>query len=90
MSSIKKTKKSVKKTAAGIIWVEHARFWMMDSVNPANNYRGISRFFFNVDISELSKITGFSKERLKKYIMVTMQTTFRQTNIGQKTGRKHN
>ncbi len=72
MSSIKETKKSIKKTASGRIWVEHARFWLTDAVNPANNYRGISRFFFNVDIEELSKSTGISKKKLKKYIIFTI------------------
>jgi hypothetical protein len=69
MSSIKKTKKLIKKTTSGHIWVEHARFWLNDSVNATNNYRGISKFFFNVDVIELSKLTGISKERLKKYII---------------------
>lgn len=69
MSSIKETKKSIKKTASGRIWVEHARFWLTDAVNPANNYRGISDFFLDVDLKELSKMTGISKEKLKKYII---------------------
>ena len=69
MSSVKKTKKLIKKTTSGHIWVEHARFWLVNSINPTNNYRGISEFFFNTDMIELSKLTGISKEGLKKYII---------------------
>lgn len=69
MSSVKKTKKLIKKTTSGHIWVEHARFWSSYYVNPVNIYRGISEFFLDVDLKELSKLTGISKERLKKYII---------------------
>ena len=72
MASIKQTKKKIKKYPAGVLWARHARFWTLDMVNPENNYRGISAFFHDVDISELSKLTGMSKESITKYIIMTL------------------
>ena len=72
MSSIRETKKRIKKIPSGRLWSEHIRFWMVDSVNSKNNYRGISRFFTDVDVSQLSNLTGISKESLKKYFVITL------------------
>lgn len=72
MASIRQTKKEIKKHTAGVLWVKHAKFWAVDEVNPNNEYRGISRFFYNVDIKELVRLTGISKERITKYIIITI------------------
>lgn len=72
MASIRHTKKEIKKHPAGVLWTRHTRFWTLDMVNPENNYRGISAFFHDVDISELSKLTGMSKESITKYIIMTI------------------
>lgn len=72
MASVRQTKKKIKKYPAGVLWVKHAQFWMVDSVVPFNEYRGISRFFYGVDVDELSKITGISKQTLKKYIITNI------------------
>lgn len=72
MKSIRHTKKLIKKHPSGPLWARHARFWTLDMVNLKNNYRGISRFFHDVDISELSKLTGKSKESITKYIIMTL------------------
>ena len=70
--SIKETKKRIKNTPSGRLWSEHIRFWMVYSVNLANNYREISRNFVDFDISELSSVTGISKKLLKKYFVITL------------------
>ena len=70
MTSIRRTKKEIKKHPAGVLWLDHAKHWAVDSVNPSNEYRGISDFFYHVDINELSKLTGITKERLMRYIIM--------------------
>lgn len=72
MASIRQTKKNIKKYPAGALWLDHAKYWVIDSVNPSNEYRGISRFFYGVDVDELSKITGISTQTLKKYIIANI------------------
>lgn len=72
MASIRHTKKEIKKHSAGVLWLDHAKHWVIDAVNPNNEYRGISRFFYGVDIDELSKIVGISKQTLKKYIIANI------------------
>ena len=68
MSSIRKTKKKIKKHPSGTLWVKHAKFWMLYCVNRSNEYRSIAWFFYMFDIKELVKITGISKQSLMKYI----------------------
>lgn len=70
--NIRKTKKEIKKTPSGRIWLEHTKFWMLNAVTKNNNYRGISRFFYDVDITELSKITGISKQKIRKFIIMVI------------------
>lgn len=70
--SIRKTKKEIKKTPSGRIWLEHAKFWMLYSVSKNNSYPGISRFFYDVDITELSKITGISKQKIRKFTIMVI------------------
>ena len=72
MASIRQTKKKIKKYPAGVLWLDHAKHWALDSVNPSNEYRGISRFFYGVDVDEQSKITGISKQTLKNYIIANI------------------
>lgn len=70
MASIRRTKKEIKKHPAGVLWLDHAKHWAVDSVNPSNEYRGISRFFYLVDINELSRIANVSEQSMKKYIIM--------------------
>ena len=70
MASIRRTKKEIKKHPAGGLWLSHAKHWALDSVSPSNEYRGISRFFYLVDVNELSRMTNISKQSLKKYIIM--------------------
>ena len=71
MASIRHTKKVIKKHPAGVLWLDHAKHWVIDAVNPNNEYRGISRFFYLVDINELSRIANVSEQSMKKYIIMT-------------------
>lgn len=71
MASIRHTKKVIKKHPAGVLWLGHAKYWVADSVNLSNEYRGISRFFYLVDINELSRIANVSEQSMKKYILMT-------------------
>lgn len=70
MASIRKTKKKITKNTLAKIWVEHAKFWSLNAVDTKNSYRDISRFFLDVDVNELSKITDISVSKLKKFIIV--------------------
>lgn len=54
------------------MFFEHIMFWVLDSVNPKNEYRGISRMLKDFCVSELSKITGISKKKLNKYIVTVI------------------
>ena len=69
MASIRRTKKEIKKHPAGVLWLGHAKHWVADSVNPSNEYRGISRFFLSVDINELGKLTRLSNKCIKRFIV---------------------
>jgi hypothetical protein len=71
MASIRHTKKEIKKHPAGVLWLSHAKHWAVDSVSPTNEYRGISRFFYLVDIKELSRLANVSEQSMKKYIIMT-------------------
>lgn len=72
MSSIRNTKKVIKKSPFGPLWLEHAKYWAVDAVNPTNEYRGISRFFYDVDVHELSRIANITEEKIKKYIILCL------------------
>ena len=72
MASIRKTKKAIKKNPWGPLWVKHAKYWVVDAVNPTNEYRGISRFFYDVDVRELSRITNITENKIKKYIILCL------------------
>lgn len=69
MASKRKTKKKIKADPFGPLWLESARFWLLHSVDLSNRYRALSRYMADFDISELSKTTGISKEKLKKHVV---------------------
>lgn len=71
MPSVRKTKKSVKKSPLGTLLLDHARFWMHHSIDIRNNYRGISRILMDFDLSELSKVSGIKKKELRKFLVIT-------------------
>jgi hypothetical protein len=64
--NIRKAKKIIKKVPSGPIWINHIKYWQMDSVKYNNDYRTISQFFYDVGISELSNRAKISKEKLRK------------------------
>ena len=72
MAKIRKTKKAIKKSPWGPIWVDHAKFWLPHSFNPRNDYKTISWFFYTVDVAELVKITKISKEKIQNYINICL------------------
>ena len=72
MSSIRNTKKLIKKNPFGPLWMEHAKYWVVDTVKHENEYRGISSFFYDVDVQELSRITKITENKIKKYIILCL------------------
>lgn len=68
MNSARKTKKEIKKHPTGVLWANHAKYWLTRSLEPDAEYPGISEFFFDVDIFALSEMTGLSEASLRKYI----------------------
>jgi len=68
MNSVRHTKKEIKKHPAGVLWANHAKYWLTRSLEPDTEYPGMSEFFFDVDISALSEMTGLSEVSLRKYI----------------------
>lgn len=69
MASKRKTKKKIRSKPLGLLWLDHIKFWILDSVDLSNNYRNLSRGMADFGLSELSKATKISKEKLKKHII---------------------
>lgn len=71
MASIRRTKKEIKKHPAGVLWLDHAKYWAADLINLSNEYREISSFFYIFDVNELSRLANVSEQSMKKYIIMT-------------------